>query len=342
MKKLVTILAATAAAMMLAGSAAAQDVTLKLHQMLPGAATIPAQALKPWGEKVMADSGGRIKVEQYDTMSLGGKPPELIDQVKDGVVDLVWTVIGYTPGRFPATEAFELPFMMTNGEQTSKAFHEYCAKFCADEFKDYHVIAWHTHGPGLIHSKNPVSKLEDMQGLKVRGGTRVVNQMLEKLGATPVGMPVTAVGESLSKGVIEGTTIPFEVAPSFKVNEIVKNVTTFSGENGLYTATFVFAMNKASYDKLPDDLKKIIDANSGVEAAALFGKAMDAGDVRGKGIAEKNGAAIITLDDAETTRWKELATPLIDAWVQEMNGKGMKGDDMIAYAREMLKKHSAM
>ncbi len=342
MRKLTLLLAVAATGLVMSASAFAQDVTLKLHQMLPAMATIPHLAIEPWAKKVEDESGGRIKVELYPSMQLGGKPPELIDQVKDGVVDLTWTVIGYTPGRFPSTEAFELPFMMTNGEQTSKAFHEYCMKYCAKEFADYHVIAWHTHGPGLIHSKDPVNKLEDMNGLKLRGGTRVVNQMLEKLGATPVGMPVPAVAEALSKGVINGTTIPFEVAPAFKVDEIVKNITGFAGANGLYTATFVFAMNKDAYEKLPDDLKKVIDDNSGIETAGQFGAAMDAGDKRGRGIAEKLGDNIITLDETETQRWKDVATPLVEAWAKEMDGKGLDGDGMVAYASEMMKKHSGM
>lgn len=126
MKRLGYLFAAATAGVMLASSASAQEVTLKLHQMLPPQATIPAKALAPWADKVMAESNGRIKIELYPSMQLGGKPPELIDQVKDGVADLIWTVIGYTPGRFPSTEAFELPFMMTNGEQTSRAFEEYC------------------------------------------------------------------------------------------------------------------------------------------------------------------------------------------------------------------------
>ncbi|MCB1382119.1 MAG: TRAP transporter substrate-binding protein [Notoacmeibacter sp.] len=342
MTGLKTLLATAVASLALTAGAFAQDITLKLHQMLPAQATIPSKAIAPWAEKLAAESGGRIKVELYPSMQLGGKPPELVDQVRDGVIDLTWTVIGYTPGRFPSTEAFELPFMMTNGEQTSKAFHEYCEKYCVDDFKDYHVIAWHTHGPGLIHSREPVNKLEDMSGMKLRGGTRVVNQMLEKLGAVPVGMPVTQVAEALSKGVINGTTIPFEVAPAFKVDEIVSNVTGFSGANGLYTATFAFLMNKASYDKLPDDLKKVIEDNSGVATAALFGAAMDAGDVRGREIAEKSGAKIITLDEAETQRWKDIATPLVDAWAKEMDGKGKPGTDMVSYAVEMLKKNSGM
>lgn len=342
MKRIAVLLAAAATGFVMSASAFAQEVTLKLHQMLPAQATIPSKAIEPWVQKVEAESGGRIKIQLYPSMQLGGKPPELVDQVRDGVVDFTWTVIGYTPGRFPATEAFELPFMMTNGEQTSKAFHEYCMKYCVDEFADYHVIAWHTHGPGLIHAKNPVNKLEDMNGLKLRGGTRVVNQMLEKLGATPVGMPVPAVSEALSKGVIDGTTIPWEVTVPLKVPELVTNHTGFSGPNGLYTATFVFAMNKAAYEKLPDDLKKVIDDNSGIGAAALFGKAMDGGDAFGKSIAEKAGNNIIALDEAETQRWRDTATPLIDAWVAEMDGKGLDGKGMIAYAQEMMKKHSGM
>lgn len=340
MKKLAMMLAATAAGVMMSAGAFAQDVTLKFHQMLPPQATIPSKAIKPWIEKVQAESGGKIKIDQFDAMALGGKPPELYDQAKDGVVDLIWTVIGYTPGRFPSTEAFELPFMMTTGEATSKAIQEYCEKYCMDEFKDVKVIAWHTHGPGLIHSANPVNKLEDMNGLKIRGGTRVVNQMLEKLGATPVGMPVPAVSEALSKGVITATTIPWEVTPSVKVSELVKNHTTFSGKNGLYTATFVVAMNKASYDKLPDDLKKVIDANSGMVAAEMFGKAMDAGDIAGKGIAEKLGNNIITLDEAETQRWKDTASPLIEAWAAEMDGKGKPGKEMVEAATALIAKYS--
>jgi TRAP-type C4-dicarboxylate transport system substrate-binding protein len=321
-------------------SSLAQDVTLRLHQMLPPQATIPAKALVPWAEKVTAESGGRIKVELYPSMQLGGKPPELYDQVKDGVVDLTWTVIGYTPGRFPTTEAFELPFMVTTGEATSKAFHEYCEKHCTKEFEGVKVIAWHTHGPGLIHSKGAVNKLEDLKGMKLRGASRVINQMLEKLGAAPIGMPVPAVPESLSKGVIDGATIPWEVTPSLKISELVTNHTGFSGQNGLYTATFVFAMNQASYDRLPDDLKKVIDANSGVTAAAMMGKAMDEGDKVGLGIAEKAGNNIIVLDDAETQRWKDTATPLIEAWEAEMTSKGMDGKALVEEARELIQKNA--
>lgn len=340
MLKLNSIVVAAAAFGAMTASALAQEVTLRLHQMLPPQATIPAKALTPWAEKVEAESDGRIKVELYHAMQLGGTPPQLVDQVTDGVVDLTWTVIGYTPGRFPSTEVFELPFMMTTGEATSKALQEYCEKHCMDEFADMKVIAWHAHGPGLIHSSRPVNALEDMKGLKVRGGSRMVNQLLEELGAEPVGMPVPAVPEALSKGVIDATTIPWEVTPALKVAELVDNHTGFSGQNGLYTLTFVFAMNQDAYDNLPDDLKAVIDANSGIETAAMLGRTMDQGDEVGLKIAQDADNNIIMLDEAETQRWKDVAETIADGWEEEMTAKGKDGPMLAEEARALIEKHS--
>ena len=167
------------AAVGVAGRAAAQQtVTLRLHQMLPPQATIPARAIVRWAQKVEAESGGRIKVQIFNAMQLGGAPPQLFDQARDGVVDLTWTVLGYTPGRFPKTEVFELPFMSGSAEQSSKAIQEYVEKFAADEFKDVKLICVHTHGPGLFHTKQPVTGLETLRGMKVRGGSRIINNML--------------------------------------------------------------------------------------------------------------------------------------------------------------------
>jgi len=336
-----TLLAVGAiAAATMAGSAVAQTVTLRLHQMLPPQATIPAKALIPWAQKVEAESGGKIKVQLFHAMQLGGAPPQLFDQAKDGIVDLTWTVLGYTPGRFNKTEVFELPFMSGSAEQSSRAIQEYVEKYAADEFKDVKLIAVHTHGPGLFHTKAPVTGLESLRGMKVRGGSRVINNMLTKLGATPVGMPVPAVTEALSKGVIDGTTIPWEVTPALKVSELVKNHTTFAGKEGLYTQTFAFSMNKASYDKLPADLKAVIDKNSGIETAAMFGRAMDEGDKAGLGIAQRAGNNIVALDVAETQRWRRTAATVETDWVNEMKGKNIDGAKLVSEARALIAKHS--
>ena len=325
----------------LAGSALAQQtVTLRLHQFLPPSATIPARAIAPWAKKIETESGGRIKVQLFHSMSMGGTPPQLFDQARNGVVDLTWTVLGYTPGRFNKSEVFELPFMSGQAEPASRAFHEYVEKFAADEFKDVKLLAAHTHGPGLFHTKEPVTGLESLRGMKVRGGSRVISNMLAKLGATPVGMPVPAVTDALTKGTIAGTTIPWEVTPSLKIAELVKNHTTFAGPTGLFTQTFALVMNRASYDKLPADLKAVIDKNSGVETAAFFGRAMDDGDKAGLEVAKKAGNNIVTLDAAETQRWQTAAKAVEADWVKEVQGKNIDGAKLVSEARALIAKHS--
>jgi TRAP-type C4-dicarboxylate transport system substrate-binding protein len=338
-----TLLGAAAGSLALAAlapAALAQQVTLRFHQFLPPQGNVPRLAIEPWAKKVEQDSGGRIKVQLYPSMQLGGRPPELFDQARDGVVDLVWTVLGYTPGRFAKSEVFELPFSSGSAEASSRAFYEYVQKYALDEYKDVKLITVHTHGPGMFHSKDPITKLEDLKGMKVRGGSRVINIMLEQLGATPVGLPVPAVGEALSKGVISATTIPWEVVPALKVQQIVKNHTGFSGEKGLYTQTFTVAMNQASYDKLPADLKKVIDANSGIETAAMFGRAMDSGDKVGYELAKKAGNNIVTLDAAETQRWQRAANGVRAVWYQQVGQKGIDGPMLAAEAEKLIAKHA--
>jgi TRAP-type transport system periplasmic protein len=317
----------------------AAEVTLRFHQMLPSMATIPRQAIKPWIEQVEKASGGRIDIKQYDAMALGGKPPELFDQAKDGVVDIIWTVLSYTPGRFPKTEVFELPFMTKNATSGSMAIQDFVERNAMDEFKDVKLIAVHTHGPGAFHTKNPVEKMEDLQGMKIRGAGRVVNDLITKLGATPIGMPVPAVGEALSKGVIDGTTIPFEVVPPLKVQQLVRNHTMFAKGTALYTNTFGVVMNKAKYEALPADLKKVIDDHSGMMAAKIFGEAMDKGDAGGLEAVKKAGNRVIVIDEVEMQRWKRYADQVSTDWMDRTNKAGLNAQALVDDARATIAKY---
>lgn len=331
---------ATLGAGFTATTAAAQEVTLKLHQFLPAQANVPKLILDVWAANVERDSGGRIKVDSYPSMQLGGRPPELMDQAIDGVADVVWTVVGYTPGRFPGTEVFELPFMMTDARAVSRAYWEMFEEHWKDtDFQDVHILGTWVHGPGLIHTKDPVNTPADLQGMKIRGGSRSINSLLTKLGATPVGMPVPAVSEGLSKGVIDGTTIPWEVTAALKVPELVHNHTEFSGA-ALYTLTFVLAMNKEKYESLPDDLKKVIDDNSGLEFSVFAGGTQADSDGPSRQLAVDIGNNIITLDAAQTEEWRTLAQPIYDEWVADMNSKGVDGQALIDQARELIAKYS--
>jgi TRAP-type C4-dicarboxylate transport system substrate-binding protein len=339
MNRITLLIGGVAMVVALATSAVAQEVTLRLHQFLPLQSAIPGNAIQPWIEKIETESEGRIKIEHYPSMQLGGSPPSLYGQAKDGVVDIIWTLMGYTPGRFPSSETFELPFMTGNSEASSRAFHEFIEANAMAEFADTHPLVFHTHGPGWMHSNKPIGKLEDLSGQKLRGPTRVITNLLGKLGATPVGMPVPAVPEALSKGVIDGTVIPFEVTVPLRVSELVKHHTGFESNPGLYTATFILTMNNDSYDRLPDDLKAVIDANSGPEVAALFGAAMDAADINGRAIAEATDNTIIDLDDAEKARWMTAAQPVVDDWLVEMDALGIDGQALIDSAKALIAKH---
>jgi TRAP-type C4-dicarboxylate transport system substrate-binding protein len=330
---------ASAIALGMAGAATAQEVTLRLHQFLPPQASVPAKILKPWGEALTAATDGRIAVQHFDAMALGGRPPELMDQARDGVVDLTMTVVGYTPGRFPRTEVFELPFMMKNPVTTSLAFWEMVdTDFQESEYQDVKVLGAWVHGPGVIHTQEPMTKLEDIAGLTMRGPTRVINDMLSELGAEPVGLPLPAIPEALSKGVVKGTVIPWEVTPAIRLAELVTNHAEFTGDEALYTATIVLVMNKAKYEALPDDLRAIVDAESGAKLSEMAAQIMWDMDAPGRAIAEKAGNTITQLDATEVARWKDAAQPVIARWVDEMQGKGIDGQALIDQATALINK----
>jgi len=339
-KALLGASAASLIAVAMATSAFAADVTLKMHQFLPPQANVPKLVLDVWADKVENSSGGKIDVQHFPSMQLGGKPPELMDQAIDGVADIVWTVVGYTPGRFPRTEVFELPFMMTDAGAASRAYWQMFEKHMKDaDFKDLKILGTWVHGPGLIHSNKPIREVADLQGVKVRGASRTVTSLFENFGATSVGMPVPAVPEALSKGVIDATTIPWEVTAALKVPELVKNHTEFSNK-ALYTVTFVLAMNKAKYESLSDEMKKAIDENSGEEFSVFAGETQAGADGPAREKAAAAGNNIITLTDEEVAKWREAAQPVFDKWIADMDSKGIDGKALIAEAQELIAKYS--
>jgi TRAP-type C4-dicarboxylate transport system substrate-binding protein len=335
--------AATAAALVLSalpGAHAADEVVLKVHHFLPAGSYAQQMFIQPWCDKIAAESNKRMRCQIYPSMQLGGTPPQLVDQVKDGLIDVTWTLTGYTPGRFPRVEAFELPFMMQSPEGTSHALWDFVQQYASEDFKAVHPIAFHVHGDGVFHMVNkPIRTLADLRGLKLRAPTRQTNKLLAAWGATPVAMPVPAVGEALSKGVIDGALVPYEVVPSVKIQELVKfHSETDPSEPAIYTSTFMFVMNKARYDSLPADLKRVIDANSGAELSAHIGAVFLKADAEGKKLTKGNTTNVIP--KSELVAWKKAAQPVTDAWVADMNGKGMNGQQLLDGARALIQKYA--
>ncbi|MFZ9678218.1 MAG: TRAP transporter substrate-binding protein [Quisquiliibacterium sp.] len=320
----------------------AQTVTLKFHTFMSPQSGVWKNMHTAWMDKIEQDSGGKIKFERYPAMQLGGTPFNLYDQARDGVVDVVWTLVGNTPGRMPRTEVFELPFTMTNAEATSRAMWEYVQANAKDEFKDVQLIATHVHGPGLFHTKNKqIKSVADLKGLKMRGPTRLTTNLLKTLGATPVGLPLPQIPDAMSKGVIDGAVIPWEVVPAVKVNELAKFHSEFDPTKpALYTTTFVMAMNKAKYDSLPADLKKVIDANSGLETSAWLGKVQQGNDVPGRKSVDGRSNVVYRFSPAEYEAFKQAADRVDDDWVKEMTGKGHDGKALLESARSLIAKHT--
>src|SRR5712691_10242321 len=258
-------IAFAAAAFTLSACGRTDLAVLKVHHFVPSTSTIHKDMIVPWCEKIQQESKGALKCQIYASMQLGGSPTQLYDQVRDGIVDIVFAVPGFSAGRFPRIEVFELPFMMKDAEGTSKALWDYVAQNDQAEFADVRPLAFNVHGPGLFHTVGrPLNSRADLHGLKIRAPTRQSSKLIAALGGTPVGMPLPQIPEALSKGVIDGVIVPWEIVPAIKVNELAKyHSETDPAQPAIYTTAFVFAMNKARYESLSAEQRKVIDANSG-------------------------------------------------------------------------------
>lgn len=320
-------------------SAQTPQVVLKLHHFLAPTSNAQVRFLTPWVRRVEKDSGGRIRIDLYPNMQLGGTAAQLYDQARDGVADLVWTLPGLTPGRFPKIEVFELPFVANksavSNAQAVQALYEAQLR---DEFKEVHPICLWAHDQGVIHTTKPVGALPDMKGLKLRAPTRLSAEALRTLGANGIMMPVTQVPDALSVRAIDGCVVPWEVVPAIKVGEYTKFHAEFAASPALYTATFILAMNKRRYDTLPADLKKAIDANSGRSAAQAAGRMWDDQAVAVADAVKERGNTITQIDKAEAERWQKATQPVTDAWLK--GSKKIGGDKLLADAKALLAKYA--
>lgn len=315
---------------------------LKLHTFQPAESGVWRSMLLPWMAKIEAASNGRLRFEASPSMRLGGAPAQLYDQVLSGKADIIFTLPGYTPGRFPHTEVFELPFMLSNAEATSRAYWEFMHTMAPQDFKDVQVLALNVHGPGVIHTASKqVNRVEDLQGLKLRSPTRQVNRLLSFLGATGVSMPAPAIPDGLISGAINGCVVPWEMAPAVRVPELTKFHAELAPVGGsLYTSTFVTAMNQAKYNSLPADLRKVIDAHSGPATSAWLGKTQQSLDVAGRQAAVQRGNSITTMDLAEAQKVRRMSRLVEVEWAEQINKSGGNGYKMLDTARSLIERHT--
>ncbi len=333
---------AVAAALGLSAGAGWSQVTLKVHHFLPSGASFHQRIIAPWCAKIEKESGGELKCQIYPAMQLGGTPPQLLDQVRDGVADIVWSVPTYSAGRYTKSEVFELPFMTINAKQGSQALWEYTQKFALDEYKGIKPLLMHTTEGYVLHSSKPVHKLEDMKGKKIRTATRISARMMSALGGTPVQMPLPQVADALSKGVVDGVLVPWEAIPATKLHEIVKNhLDVAPGTPRFANTIFIFGMNQAKYDSLSPKQKKVIDDNSGLAASAWAGEeGFDKIVEPYSKLARDRGNTISFIPAEEMARWEKATEGVDDIWLKDVASKGADGKKLIEEAKALLKKYA--
>lgn len=329
------LMGAAAIASLVALPAMAQEITLKLHHFLGATAPAQTQMLEPWAKRVEELADGKVKIEIYPSMTLGGRPPELVQQVRDGVVDLVWTLNGYTPGLFPRTEVFELPTVHVNDPvATNLAMRKLFDEELAEEYQGIEVMFLHVHAGQAIHMVDKeVRSPEDLAGTKLRVPTRTGAWVIEALGASPVAMPVPELPQALSKKVVDGALIPWEIIPALKIYDQTQYQIEGADQERFGTSVFQVSMNKAKWDSLPDDVKQAFREASNEEWLTEVGQIWRASDDRGIEIAIEHGNTHITLTEEETAAFNEAIEPVVDRWVEEVTGAGIDGAGLLEKAR---------
>ncbi|MCB1371466.1 MAG: TRAP transporter substrate-binding protein [Rhodobacteraceae bacterium] len=335
--------AALASALVLAATASAQEYKFKLHHFLSELTPSHTEIIAPWVERVEANSGGRVDIEIYPSMSLGGKPPELVSQARDGVVDLVWTLNGYTPGLFPRTEVFELPTVYRNDPSAANLAMR--AMFDADLAEDYaglKVMFLQVHtGNGLHMVDREVRAPADLAGLNLRTPSRTGAWVIEALGANPVAMPVPDLPQALSRKVVDGALLPWDIVPPLKLQEQTGFQVDGDGQVRLGTSTFQLSMNLERWNGLPPDIQQaFLDASDAAWAEEL-GHIWRRADDAGIAISEEAGVDYYRLTPEETAAFEAAVAPVVDRWVADMESQGIDGAGLVERARAAIAENAA-
>ena len=315
----------------------AQSVRLKAHHMLPPVAPGHSMMLAPWVEKVERESGGQLEIDIYPLLHLGGQAPALTDQAYDGIVDIVWTLPGYTPGRFPRIEVFELPFLAAHPVVMNFAIQDFLENH-PEEFEGYKLISAFVHAGQLIHSKVPIRTTAELAGLKYRIPARISAWMVESWGGTPIGTTVQKIPEMLSKGIVDAALIPYEASFALKIHDMVDYHILLDDDTWprLNAQVLMVIMNLQTYDRLPLNLKAVIDANSGRNVAKWMGETWVEMEHAGERAAEASGDFIyLPREEVELLRQKSQRQ-VAERWISVVANAGIDGQALVDEATALL------
>jgi TRAP-type C4-dicarboxylate transport system substrate-binding protein len=324
-------------------AAGAEQRVLRFHHFLPEKSPQHRDIYLPWAKKIADASKGRLRIEVTAAMKLGGTPPELISQVEKGKVDLVWTLAGYTPGRFPRLEVFELPWIASSrATPTSQALHEFYETHAREDAANVHLLAVWCHPSGVILNRAaPMLRPADAAGRVLRVPSVVIGEVLRSAGAEPKLVPAPQVLKQFQDGAIDGALFPYEVMPTLKLPSQARYITEFAGHRGFYTAVFLLAMSKKAYASLDEDLRKVIDAHSGAALSAELGRIWDDIEEVGRNAVAAAGGEVVFVKNEDYEAWVRVSEAAIEVWKAKVGRAGIDGARLIAAARELVAKYTA-
>lgn len=297
-----------------------------------------SQWIIKWTDRLEQGSKGRIVAKRFPGGQMG-PTPQHYDFARTGTADVSWFLHGGTPGRFPLTDLSNLPFLIGSAEIGVKVLNdpELRGKYFDAEHKGVKVLMLFTHQPGQMHlTKKQVSKLEDLKGVRVRFANPVVRDFLRDLGATPVGVPPTEISEQLQKGTVDGAMMDYGGAGmAFKLGGIVKHTLEFYS----YVTSFGLAMNPDFYNKLPADLKKLID-DSVVGQETEVGRGWDSIDGPGKKALVDGGMVVTKLSKEEDARVRKIAEALHEKDIKELEAKGLPARQVVTLMKKLAETHA--
>ncbi len=295
---------------------------------------IQSKLAESWCKEVEKRTGGEVTVEYFPGGTLT-KAKNCYDGVVDGISDVGMSVLAYSRGRFPVLASVDLPLGYKSGKTATKVANMVYKEFVPKEFDDTHIMFFHAHGPGLIHTKDkPVKNMADLKGMKLRA-TGNSAKVVKALGGTPVGMPMPDSYQSIQKGIVQGGVYPLETNKGWKMGEVVKYCTV--SHDIAYTTTFFVTMNKDKWNKISPKNQKIIEKIN-EEWIVKHGKAWDESDKLGKEFFLSKGNKIIELDASESKKWKKAVEPILQVYMDNMKKKNIAGDKVLAYTTKILEK----
>jgi TRAP-type C4-dicarboxylate transport system substrate-binding protein len=316
--------------------AGAQTTTLTMSSWVSPQHHLTAVVLQGWAKEAERVTNGRVKFQMLPKHP--SAPPGTFDAVRDGLVDLSYVTASYTPARHVLPLLPELPGSGETSLANSLAYSRIHWKYFhqVGEYKGVKLLGVFTHGPGQMFTKRPVKSIADVQGLKIRTGGGVAEQVAKALGASAFVKPAPESFELLKSGVADGVFFPMESIVSFKLETVLEQATLFPG--GMYSSAFGFFMNEDKWNKLPRQDQEALEKISGESIARLAGNSWDEADRKGLDALKKSSVKIVNADAELVAEVRKRSAPIIDDWVKKASAKGVDGAKVLAEFREELKK----